>query len=191
MKKETGDIKDEHLVYFVLVPSEVTSFKNESRTAHSISLVWIEPTMSNGNIQSYLVSIHIFNLITRTFVQNSFCKFCVQETLKCSYISIKNSIKFITQSYLYCENILQIECASRNSKPQRKIVPSTANRVTINGLRSGTLFNCSISASTSQGSGPVKSIRVWTKSIGTEYCNDLKESKIEFPSKKKGFILIN
>nr|XP_011451000.2 receptor-type tyrosine-protein phosphatase kappa isoform X5 [Crassostrea gigas] len=94
------------------VPSEVTSFKNESRTAHSISLVWIEPTMNNGNIQSYLV-----------------------------------------------------ECASRNSKSHKKIVPSTANRVTINGLRSGTLFNCSISASTNQGSGPVKAIRVWTKSI--------------------------
>lgn len=46
---------------FVLVPSEVTSFKNESRTAHSISLVWIEPTMNNGNIQSYLVSIFILS----------------------------------------------------------------------------------------------------------------------------------
>lgn len=71
--------------------------------------------------------------------------------------------------------ILQVECASRNSKSHKKIVPSTANRVTINGLRSGTLFNCSISASTNQGSGPVKSIRVWTKSIGTECCNDLKD----------------
>lgn len=160
---------------FVLVPSEVTSFKNESRTAHSISLVWIEPTMNNGNIQSYLVSIYI-SYFQGLFFQNSFCKFCVQETLKCSYFSTKNPIKFITQTlFILLGPFLQVECASRNSKSHKKIVPSTANRVTMNGLRSGTLFNCSISASTNQGSGPVKSIRVWTKSIGTECCNDLKD----------------
>lgn len=144
----------------------MTSFKNESRTAHSISLVWIEPTMSNGNIQSYLVSMHTF----------SFCKFCVQETI---FNQSSDQIYYTNLIYI-AWTVLQVECASRNSKPQRKIVPSTANRVTINGLRSGTLFNCSISASTNQGSGPVKSIRVWTKSIGIEYCNDLKESKMDF-----------
>ncbi|XP_062618540.1 receptor-type tyrosine-protein phosphatase T-like isoform X4 [Saccostrea cucullata] len=94
------------------VPSEVTSFKNESRTDNSISLVWKEPTLSNGKIKSYLVS-----------------------------------------------------CGYGNSKLQEKIVPSTANRVTINGLRSGTVYNCSISAATNQGYGPTKSVSVWTKSI--------------------------
>nr|XP_022315948.1 receptor-type tyrosine-protein phosphatase kappa-like isoform X2 [Crassostrea virginica] len=94
------------------VPSEVTSFKNESRTDHSISLIWKKPEMSNGNINSYLVT-----------------------------------------------------CDPGNSKAQKKVVPNTTNRVTITGLQSGTLFNCSISASTSQGHGPVKSITVWTKSI--------------------------
>lgn len=166
---------------FVLVPSEVTSFKNESRTAHSISLVWIEPTMNNGNIQSYLVSIYI-SYFQGLFFQNSFCKFCVQETLKCSHFSTKNPINLLHKPLVIyiAGTILQVECASRNSKSHKKIVPSTANRVTINGLRSGTLFNCSISASTNQGSGPVKSIRVWTKSIGTECCNDLKD---RIPSK--------
>lgn len=164
----------------------MTSFKNESRTAHSISLVWIEPTMSNGNIQSYLVSMHTFILITRTFFQNSFCKFCVQETI----FNQKSDQIYYTNLIYIAWTVLQVECASRNSKPQRKIVPSTANRVTINGLRSGTMFNCSISASTNQGSGPVKSIRVWTKSIGIEYCNDLKESKMEFRLKKVLSLLI-
>ncbi|XP_061175017.1 receptor-type tyrosine-protein phosphatase kappa-like isoform X4 [Saccostrea echinata] len=94
------------------VPSEVTSFKNESRTDNSISLVWKEPGLSNGKIKFYLIS-----------------------------------------------------CGYGNSKPQQKQVPSTANRVTINGLRSGTAYNCSISAATNQGNGPSKSITVWTKSI--------------------------
>lgn len=85
-----------------------------------------------------------------------------------------NQIYYTNLIYI-AGTILQVECASRNSKSHKKIVPSTANRVTINGLRSGTLFNCSISASTNHGSGPVKSIRVWTKSIGTECCNDLKD----------------
>ncbi|XP_056018914.1 receptor-type tyrosine-protein phosphatase kappa-like isoform X9 [Ostrea edulis] len=94
------------------VPSEVTAFKNESRTDNSISLVWKEPGLSNGNIQSYLVS-----------------------------------------------------CKSENSQHKNRVVPSKVTRVTIGGLRSGTMHTCSISASTSQGSGPTKSIKVWTKNI--------------------------
>lgn len=98
------------------------------------------------------------------------------------FFNQKSNQIYYTNLIYIAGTILQVECASRNSKSHKKIVPSTANRVTINGLRSGTLFNCSISASTNQGSGPVKSIRVWTKSIGTECCNDLKD-RIEFPSK--------
>lgn len=91
------------------------------------------------------------------------------------FFNQKSNQIYYTNLIYIAGTILQVECASRNSKSHKKIVPSTANRVTINGLRSGTLFNCSISASTNQGSGPVKSIRVWTKSIGTECCNDLKD----------------
>lgn len=160
---------------FVLVPSEVTSFKNESRTAHSISLVWIEPTMNNGNIQSYLVSIFILSYYLQGLVfKTVFVNFVYMKRLNAGTCIKCNHIYYTNLIYI-AGTILQVECASRNSKSHKKIVPSTANRVTINGLRSGTLFNCSISASTNQGSGPVKSIRVWTKSIGTECCNDLKD----------------
>lgn len=139
---------------------------------------WKYPIIFGEHAHIYLNHKDIF--------QNSFCKFCVQETI----FNQKSDQIYYTNLIYIAWTVLQVECASRNSKPQRKIVPSTANRVTINGLRSGTLFNCSISASTNQGSGPVKSIRVWTKSIGIEYCNDLKESKMEFRLKKVLSLLI-
>lgn len=139
---------------------------------------WKYPIIFGEHAHIYLNHKDIF--------QNSFCKFCVQETI----FNQKSDQIYYTNLIYIAWTVLQVECASRNSKPQRKIVPSTANRVTINGLRSGTMFNCSISASTNQGSGPVKSIRVWTKSIGIEYCNDLKESKMDFRLKKVLSLLI-
>lgn len=87
---------------FVLVPSEVTSFKNESRTAHSISLVWIEPTMNNGNIQSYLVSIFKFSYqylhVQGLVFKIVFVNFVYRKRLNARIFKIKNSIKFITQT---------------------------------------------------------------------------------------------
>lgn len=141
---------------------------------------WKYPIIFGEHAHIYLNHKDIF------FFKTAFVNFVYKKRFL-----IKKSDQIYYTNLIYIAwTVLQVECASRNSKPQRKIVPSTANRVTINGLRSGTLFNCSISASTNQGSGPVKSIRVWTKSIGIEYCNDLKESKMDFRLKKVLSLLI-
>lgn len=95
-------------VNFVLVPSEVTSFKNESRTAHSISLVWIEPTMNNGNIQSYLVSIFILSYYLQGLVfKTVFVNFVYRKRLN-ARIFLKSKIQsnLLHKRFLYCWNHL-------------------------------------------------------------------------------------